>query len=93
MKGDPLPILGDLERNGDSVSAKVTSKVDLKEAKLNYAVASGAWQSREWKSIDAQIKDGVVLAKLPSNRPLVYYLQVVDQRNLNVSTTHAILEK
>ena len=52
----------------------------LKAAQLHYAVAAGPWQKREWKSIAAEVKDGRVTAKLPADRPLVYYLAVTDER-------------
>jgi len=90
-KGDPLPELGAMKRDGDVVSAAVTSKVELKAAQLHYAVASGAWQKREWKSVPAEIKDGRATAKLPADRPLVYFLAVTDKRGLEVSTPHAML--
>ena len=92
-RGDPLPALGLLKRSDGEVSATVTSKVDLKEAKLNFAIASGTWQKREWQSVEAEIKNGRVVANLPTDRPLVYFLAVTDKRGLNVSTEHVVLEK
>ncbi|AMV27135.1 Cephalosporin-C deacetylase [Gemmata sp. SH-PL17] len=90
-KGDPLPSISGVMRAGDTVSAKVSSKVKLKSAHLHYAVAEGPWQKRDWKSIDADIKDGVVTAKLPANRPVVYELAVTDERGLEVTAPHAVL--
>jgi len=92
-KGDPLAAMGELKREGDEVSASVVSKVELKEAKLHYAAATGAWQKREWKSVAAEIKEGRVVAILPADRPLVYYLAVTDRRGLIVSTAHDISPK
>ncbi len=92
-KGDPLAGIGEPKINEGKISAPVDSKVELKEGKLHYAKASGAWQDREWKSIKAEIKDRRVEAKLPSDRPLVFYLAVTDKRGLSVSTMHVILEK
>jgi hypothetical protein len=80
-----------MKREGDSVSAAVTSKVGVKSGQLHYAVAEGPWQKRDWKSIPAELKDGRVAAKLPADRPLVYYLAVTDGRGLEVSTPHAEL--
>jgi len=91
-KGDPLPEIGAMTRTGDTVSAKVTSKTKLKAAQLHYAIAEGEWQNREWKSLPAEIKDGVVSAKLPTHRPLVYYLAVTDERGLQVSAPHIIVK-
>jgi dienelactone hydrolase len=89
--GDPLPEVGDMERAGDTVSCKVKAKGDLKAAHLHYAVATGPWAKREWKSAPAQVKDGRVTAKLPADRPLVYFLEVADGRGLEVTTPHAEL--
>jgi hypothetical protein len=92
-KGDPLPEVGEMKQDGDAVSASVTSKVKLKSASLHYAVAEGAWQKREWKSLPAEIKDGKLSAKLPEARPLVFYLAVTDERGLEVSAPHMVLGK
>lgn len=90
-KGTPLPELGAMRRSDDTVTAKVTGSTKLKSAHLHYAPAEGPWQKRVWKSMDAEIKDGVVTAKLPASRPLVYELAVTDERGLEVTTPHAIL--
>ncbi|HEY1190224.1 MAG TPA: alpha/beta fold hydrolase [Gemmata sp.] len=90
-KGDPLPELGAMTRTGDTVTAKVTSKVKLKSAQLHYATAEGPWQKRVWKSVGAEIRDGAVSAKLPATRPLVYELAVTDERGLEVTAPHVIL--
>jgi hypothetical protein len=88
-KGDPLPAVGEMTRDGEAVSAAVTSKVKLKAGHLHYAVAAGPWQKREWKSVPAEVKDGRATAKLPADRPLVYFLAVTDERGLEVSAPHA----
>ena len=87
--GDPLPAVGEMTRDGDTVSAKVTAKSELKEASLHYAVATGPWQKREWKSLPAELKDGRASGRLPADQPLVYYLSVTDRRGLEVSAPHA----
>lgn len=92
-KGESLAQLGELQTKGNEVTAKILSKTPLKEAHLHYAIAKGPWDKREWKSIPAEIKDQQVIALLPGDRPLVYYLDVTDQRGLVVSTVHGILEK
>jgi PhoPQ-activated pathogenicity-related protein len=86
--GDPLPEIGAMTLDADVVTAKVTTKEKLKSAQLHYAVATGPWEKREWKSAAAEIKDGRVTAALPSDRPLVYYLAVTDKRGLEVSSPH-----
>jgi dienelactone hydrolase len=90
-KGDPLPEMGAMGREGDAVSAPVTSKTKLKAASLHYAVAEGVWQKRAWKTLPAELKDGNATAKLPDARPLVYYLAVTDERGLEVSAPHAVV--
>ena len=84
--GGPLPEVGAMTRDGDTV--KVMAKGNLKAAHLHYAVATGPWQKREWKSLPAEVMDGRVTAKLPATRPLVYYLAVTDSRGLEVSAPH-----
>lgn len=86
--GAPLADVGTMSRDGDRVSASVGSRVKLTSAHLHYAVAEGAWQKREWKSLPAEIEDGKVSAKLPPNRPLVCFLAVTDERGLEVSAAH-----
>ncbi len=88
--GDPLTKLAAMSRDGEAVSATVTGSVKLKEANLYFATAEGPWQKREWKSVAANLKGGKVSAKLPEDRPLVYYLGVTDERGLYVTTPHAI---
>jgi dienelactone hydrolase len=84
--GDPLPEVGAMSVTGDVASAKV--KGNLKAGHLHYAVATGPWQKREWKSVVATVKDGTVSATVPPDRPIVYYLGVVDARGVEVSTSH-----
>jgi hypothetical protein len=78
-----------MKRVGDKASATVESKVAIKSARLNYAIARGPWQTREWKSLPADFKDGHIEALLPTERPLVYFLTVVDERGLETSAPHA----
>lgn len=91
-KGEPLAKLGEVKRHGDRVSAEITSKVKLKSAQLLYAIATGPWSTREWKSIAAELRDGKVEAKLPGEKPIVYFLSVTDERGLQVSTPYELVE-
>lgn len=91
-KGEKLATISNITLKDDTATAKVTSPVKLKEAKLHYAVAGGPWQKREWTSIAADIQDGVVSAKLPAARPLVFELAVIDERGLEVTTPHVIVK-
>jgi dienelactone hydrolase len=89
-KGDPLPEIGAMTSDGERVSATV--KGTKLKAALHYAEANGPWQKREWKSLDAEVKDGAASAKLPTDRPIVYYLAVRDERGVEVSAPHRILK-
>ena len=86
--GDPLPKLGALQQDGDRISTVFEAKSALKGAQLNYATASGAWQTREWKAVPARIENGKIEAMLPAERPLVFYIGATDSRGLEVSTDH-----
>lgn len=88
--GERLPKVGAMTLDGDTVSAPVDSKVKLKSASLHYAVAEGTWQNRGWKSVPAEFQDGKMSAKLPADRPLVYFLAATDERGLEVSAPHAV---
>ena len=86
--GTPLPRLGPMKTYGDRVSAKVFAPVPIKEAALRYTTDTGEWQKRNWQSAPAEVQHGSVRARLPAQRPLVWYLSVTDERGLRVSTEH-----
>ena len=91
--GKPLPKMGDLNWEKPTASTTVSSATPLREAKLFFAKAEGSWQKRDWKSAPATIKDGRITAILPTDRPIAFFLGVVDDRGLEVTTTHKVLEK
>ena len=62
--------------------------VPIKEAALRYTTDTGEWQKRNWQSAQAEVQHGLVSARLPAQRPLVWYLSVTDERGLRVSTEH-----
>src|SRR5262249_22716482 len=93
QKGEPLPRLKPIKITGDLAVAEVSSKGAVTKAELNYTSDTGEWQKRLWKTIPAEMADGKVTAKLPSERPLVCYLSVTDWRNVIVTTPHVVLEK
>ena len=87
-RGTPLPSLGPMIVSGDSVSANVVAPVPIKEAALRFTTETGEWQKRHWQSAPAQVEHGTVSARLPAQRPLVWYLSITDERGLRVSTEH-----
>jgi hypothetical protein len=73
---------------GDRVSAKVISPVPVKRAALHYTTDSGDWQKRHWQTVPAKLEANTVTARLPGQRPLVWYFSVTDERGLRVSSEH-----
>jgi hypothetical protein len=90
--GDPLARLGPMSTVDGKVSAPSTAKVPVASGQLHYTTDGGPWPERTWHSVEAELADGVVRAELPTERPLVYYLSVTDQRGAMTSTEHAELQ-
>ena len=86
--GAPLPHLSATAIHGDLVTATVVSSAPIKQASLLYTTDTGEWQKRRWESVAAQTKGDTILAHLPSQRPLTWYLLVTDEHGLRVSTEH-----
>jgi len=86
--GAPLPRLGPPKIDGDRVSARVISPDSVKQAALCYTTDAGEWQKRHWQTLPAELKGNTITARLPSQRPLVWYLSLTDERGLRVSTEH-----
>ena len=91
--GDPLPKLAPMKTADGKATAAVSAKVPVVKAQLHYTTDTGAWQRRNWHSVEAKLADGRVAAELPAERPLVYYLSVTDERDAMVSSEHAELPK
>jgi len=89
--GEPLPVLGAVVRKDQNLSANVSPASKIRSVQLHYAVANGPWQKREWKTVPGGQKDGTVFARIPTERPLVCELSVIDNRGLEVTTRHLIL--
>jgi len=89
--GDPLPELGPMSVVDGRVTARFTSKVPVTKGELHYTSDRGRWQDRRWKTIEARLDDAQVSAELPSERPLTYYLGIIDRRGATVTADHACL--
>jgi len=89
--GDPLPKLSRMETADGKASASVAAKVPVVKGRLHYTAGTGPWKRRKWESAEARLADGTVSARLPADRPLVYYLSVTDRRGAMVSTGHTEL--
>jgi dienelactone hydrolase len=89
--GDPLTKLGPLTTSGDRAATTFEAKVPVVKAELNCTSDTGPWHQRKWTTTEAKISGNNVQAELPKQRPLVYFLNVTDQRGAMVSTEHAVL--
>jgi dienelactone hydrolase len=87
----PLPRLRTLSIRENRATAKVTSPVPLKKAELHYTTDGGPWQQRHWETVPARLERNVITADIPSQRPLVCYVSVTDDRGLRASTEHVEL--
>ena len=75
------------ERNG---TMWVNYRGNAVKAELNFTRDSGKWQDRKWETVAAELVTSTHRAtgKVPSGAT-VYYLNVVDDRGLIISTDHA----
>jgi len=83
-----LAKIENLETKDGTAFVKVQSTIPIKNAMLHFAINEGPWQKRLWKSIPANISDGVASAKLPMDKPIVYYISLIDEQGLEVSSNH-----
>lgn len=86
--GVPLATLGLPRRHGIDVQTTCQSEVRLVKAELHYTADSGAWQQRTWQTAPARLEPGQIRATLPTEKNLVYFLTVTDERGAVVSTEH-----
>ena len=86
--GQPIATLDAMRVSGERVTTKVSAVVPVTKAEFHFTTDSGAWQKRNWQTVPAEVKDGIVTAPLPAERPLVCYLSVTDSRGVAVSTQH-----
>ncbi len=85
--GDPLPKLSLPTVSGPKITANLAAKRPFSRAEILYAIDEGVWQKRLWKSAPATIINGeTVEATLPEGRPLVVFLNVIDDRGAVVSS-------
>jgi len=90
--GNGVPLTRVLKQGTENQSAwaSYTSTTPLKRAELNFTRSSGRWQDRVWETIPATIKEDRVVADLPSDTT-TYYFNLIDDRDLIVSTEHVEL--
>ena len=87
--GPPLAKITGQGRAGDRVWVAFEAASPIQRAELNYTCQTGRWQARKWETIPAQIDPAAHKAtvRLPQGVK-VYYVNLIDQRNLVVSAEH-----
>jgi len=91
--GKPLAKISKVNIAAEVATATFKSQVPVVSAQWHFTTDVGAWQKRNWKSIEAQLDGKIITVKLPSQRPLVGYFTVRDQRGAMISTEHVELPK
>jgi hypothetical protein len=87
LAGPPLAKITGRSREGDALSATYGSPVPITRAELLYTKATGNWPDRLWEVAPATVEAGKVTATLPEG-VTCYYLNLIDERGLTVSTEH-----
>jgi dienelactone hydrolase len=85
--GVPLPVFGEVRRDGAGVSASVTGQTAIVEAKLHFTQAEGVASKWLWAEVPAAWEPayGRVQASLPAG-VRQYFLSVTDERGCMVTT-------
>jgi dienelactone hydrolase len=88
--GVPLAKVTGQGRDRDRVWASFSCSCPVVRAELNFTRDAGAWQQRKWETLPAQLDASrrQASAQLPQGVK-VYYLNLIDQRNLVVSSEHS----
>jgi hypothetical protein len=88
-RGAPLARVVKQGQSQNQVRAKFKSEFRIKRAELNFTRDAGKWQDRKWETVPAEIDQASrkVTARLPDGVK-VYYLNLVDQREMVVSSEH-----
>jgi hypothetical protein len=87
--GKPLARITGQGRDAEQVWATFESSSPIQRAELNYTCQTGPWQKRKWETAPAQLDAAArkATARLPQGVK-VYYLSLIDERNLVVSAEH-----
>ncbi len=82
----PLPVCAPPEIKDGQFFTDVVTTVPLKSASLHYALPGAPINKREWKTLPATFKDGVVTAPMPPADADMAFLTVTDERDATVSS-------
>lgn len=94
-EGEPLATLSPLSVSTSQATATYQSPAPLAKAEFHYSTDAGLWKDRKWTTTAAAIDTAArsITAELPSTRPLVGFVTVIDERGLTVSTPHVEMKK
>jgi len=89
-EGKPLARIVSQGINGNKISVKYAANTPIVKAELNYTNDLGKWLERLWVSepADVDASANVVTALLPVDAK-VYYVNLIDETGLAVSTEHS----
>jgi len=92
-QGPRLAKISEQGRDGAKVWATFETTSKAAKAELNFTRDTGKWQGRKWETVPAMLvaDQHRVTAELPADAK-VYYLNLVDEQGLVVSTEHEVLD-
>ena len=89
LRGGPaLTQLGPLKVTGPNVVVAYRSDLRVKDASLHFTTDRGPWQTRQWRRVPAEVRKRDILAPLPAERPLTFFVSTTDVRGVRVSTPY-----
>jgi dienelactone hydrolase len=88
-RGQALAKITSQGRDGQKAWAVFEASSPIQRAELNYTCQTGKWEDRPWQTTAATLDVAAhkVMAKIPQGTK-VYYFNLIDQRNLIISTEH-----
>jgi dienelactone hydrolase len=91
-KQKPFAKVSAIQRKGTEVSAAIASETPIKSAGLHYTTGQGIWKDRKWETHPAKVENGRIVATLPVENGIVFYLSATDDRGVLVCTEHEVLD-
>jgi dienelactone hydrolase len=86
--GQPLAKVTEMTVAGNTAVAGYQTQVPITKAELCYTTDTGTYEKRKWQAVPANLAKGVVSAPLPKERPLTFFLNVIDERGAITSSPH-----
>jgi dienelactone hydrolase len=87
--GSHLPKILETGRDGDHAWVTFESSRPVVKAELNYTLDEGDWQKRNWKMLPASLDKAAMKAAVDLPKGVVvYYFNIVDERDLVVSSEY-----